>query len=150
MSFGLSDDDWHLSLNVRTPSAGTTIADTARTMNAILQSIVSSQHVSDATTVLPLRHPDFPDLPVAIDPDEGACLQSIIREIQPRSSVEIGCAYGISTLYICDALAGLAHPAKHIVIDPFQRSQWRGIGIKNLRNAGFESLVDLRSASRMP
>jgi predicted O-methyltransferase YrrM len=120
-------------------------------MNAVLSNIVTSQQVSDGTTSFPLRHPDFPDSPVAVDPGEGALLQRIVDHIRPARSLEIGCAYGVSSLYICEALSRLgasaeasAGQARHIVVDPFQSTQWRGIGIKNIRDAGFASLVDFR------
>jgi len=120
-------------------------------MNAVLADILTSQQVSDGTTSFPLRHPDFPDLPVAVDPGEGALLQRIVDGVRPARSLEIGCAYGVSSLYICEALSRLPAPvsassrhARHIVVDPFQSTQWRGIGIKNIRDAGFASLVDFR------
>jgi len=113
-------------------------------MNGVLEKILSTETVSDGATSLPLRHPDFPTLPVAIDRAEGALLQRIIDDIKPHSSVEIGCAYGVSTLYICDALARLPHSSRHVVIDPFQSTQWRGIGRKHVNDAGFGWLVDFR------
>jgi predicted O-methyltransferase YrrM len=116
-------------------------------MNAVLADILTSQQVSDGTASFPLRHPDFPDLPVAIDPAEGAWLQRVVTDINPARSLEIGCAYGVSSLYICEALASInpaAGRGPHIVIDPFQRTQWRGIGMKHIRDAGFASLVDFR------
>jgi predicted O-methyltransferase YrrM len=110
-------------------------------VNAVLERILTTQAVADGDRILPLRHPDFPTLPVAIDRAEGQLLQRIVMDVQPRVSVEIGCAYGVSTLYICEALTRLSHPARHIVIDPFQRTQWRDIGRKHLAEAGFESMV---------
>jgi predicted O-methyltransferase YrrM len=113
-------------------------------VNAVLEQIVSSQKVSDGSITLPLRHPDFPNSLVAVDPAEGALLQQIVADIKPRVSLEIGCAYGVSALYICEALASAPARVRHIVIDPFQSTQWRGIGRKHLRDAGFEALVDFR------
>jgi predicted O-methyltransferase YrrM len=120
-------------------------------MNAVLADILTSQRVSDGVSSFPLRHPDFPDLAVAVDPAEGAWLQQIVHDIRPAESLEIGCAYGVSSLYICEALcsgyASEASPSgtrRHIVVDPFQSTQWRGIGVRNIRDAGFASLVDFR------
>lgn len=116
-------------------------------MNAVLADILTSQRVSDGVSSFPLRHPDFPDLPVAVDPAEGAWLQRIVNDIRPVRSLEIGCAYGVSSLYICDALASSASRGgtpRHTVIDPFQSTQWRGIGVRNIRDAGLASLVDFR------
>jgi predicted O-methyltransferase YrrM len=116
-------------------------------MNALLERILTDQSVTDGVTSHPLRHPDFPDLPVAIDITEGAMLQRLVATIKPRTSLEIGCAYGVSTLFICDALAALPHKVQHIVLDPFQSTQWGGIGLKNVRDAGFGALVDFRERS---
>jgi predicted O-methyltransferase YrrM len=113
-------------------------------MNSVLQRIIDTQQVSDGVMSLPLSHPDFPHLTVAIDRSEGTLLQRVIAEVDPRTSLEIGCAYGVSTLYICEALASLPHSSRHIVLDPFQSTQWRGIGIRNARQAGFGSLIDFR------
>jgi cephalosporin hydroxylase len=76
-------------------------------MNAVLADIVTSQQVSDGARSFPLRHPKFPGMPVAVDPDEGVWLQRIVADIQPNRSLEIGCAYGVSLLYICEALASV-------------------------------------------
>jgi predicted O-methyltransferase YrrM len=113
-------------------------------MNAVLASILSSNSVTDGEQTFPLRHPDFPSLPVHMDAKEGAFLQQIIRSVKPRQSLEIGCAYGVSTLYICEELAHLEQPVHHIVMDPFQSTQWRGIGRRNVREAGFGAMVDFR------
>jgi predicted O-methyltransferase YrrM len=113
-------------------------------VNSVLERILKTQQVFDGTRSLPLRHPDFPDLPVALDRAEGALLQRIIADVQPRTTLEIGCAYGVSTLFICEALASLPHPSRHIVLDPFQRTQWRGLGLTNVLNAGFGSFIDFR------
>jgi predicted O-methyltransferase YrrM len=113
-------------------------------VNAVLERIIETRQVSDGTQSLPLSHPDFPSLPVAIDRAEGRLLQRIIADIKPRTSLEIGCAYGVSTLYICEALAALPHLARHIVLDPFQTAQWRRIGVKNVFDAGFGTLLDFR------
>jgi predicted O-methyltransferase YrrM len=110
-------------------------------VNTVLERILATQTVADGDRQLPLRHPDFPTLPVAIDRAEGQLLQHIVMDVRPRISLEIGCAYGVSTLYICEALTRLSHPASHIVIDPFQRTQWHDIGRKHVAEAGFESIV---------
>lgn len=113
-------------------------------MNAVLESILSSSTVTDGERTFPLRHPDFPALPVHMDAEEGKVLQAIVRRVRPERSLEIGFAYGVSTLYICDELSRLGHSVHHIVMDPFQSTQWRGIGLRNVREAGFGHIVDFR------
>lgn len=114
-------------------------------MNSVLERILETQQVSDGIRNLPLSHPDFPNLPVAVTEAEGALLQRVIADVRPTTSVEIGCAYGVSTLYMCEALMSLPDaPRRHIVIDPFQSTQWRGIGVRNVLHAGFAALLDFR------
>jgi predicted O-methyltransferase YrrM len=111
-------------------------------VNPVLDAILTSERVSDASQTYPLRHPDFPDLPVHLDRAEGELLQRIVAETRPSTTLEVGFAYGVSTLYICEALAALRQPVRHIVIDPHQTTQWRGIGLMNVGAAGFEPMVD--------
>ena len=99
-------------------------------MNHVLASILSSQTVSDGHTVHPLR--------AQVTAEAGAVLQAIVRDVKPSVSLEVGLAYGISALFICDALAELQQPFMHIAIDKYQNHHWHGIGLRNLREAGFE------------
>ena len=66
---------------------------------------------------------------------EGDFLQSIIKEIQPHVCLEVGLAFGISALYIREVLDPRC---RYIAIDPFQHHDWHGIGLSNLRRAGYE------------
>ena len=115
-------------------------------MNAVLDRILSTETVTDGTITLPLRHPDHPSLPVHIDAAEGLFVGDIIRKVEAATTLEVGMAYGVSTLYICDALASLGHPVNHIVMDPFQSTMWRGIGLHNVREAGYTSIVEFYEA----
>jgi predicted O-methyltransferase YrrM len=89
----------------------------------------------DGSTTFPLKD--------AIDEETGALLQELIEEKRPKVTMEIGLAYGISGLFICEALAK-ASGKKHIAVDAFQSSTWSGIGMHHLRQAGFGDLVELR------
>jgi predicted O-methyltransferase YrrM len=111
-------------------------------MNSVLEQIISTQQVTDGTSTLPLRHPSVPSLPVAVDAEEGAFLTRIVQAVKPKTSLEIGMAYGVSALYICEALSQLPHQARHIVMDPFQSTQWRGIGRHNVAEAGYAHLLE--------
>jgi len=103
-------------------------------MNQVLQSIVSTGSVvtEDGT----LRTCD-----VGIAQEEGEFLQEIMRRHRPEVSVEVGCAYGISSLYICEALREV-NAAKHIIMDPYQHSWSQGIGIANLKRAGYADIIE--------
>ena len=73
---------------------------------------------------------------------QGDMLQRIIREIKPRVSLEVGLAYGVSAMFICDALKSVGGE-RHIVIDSHQLTPvWNnGAGLNNLKLAGHESLI---------
>jgi hypothetical protein len=106
-------------------------------MNPVLQAIFDDKQVTDGTTVYPLGH-------FHMDPDEGGILRRAVEQTQPRNSLEVGMAYGISTLFICEALAAQGGTSNHFVIDPFQRVDWHGVGLRNVRAAGYEHLVRFR------
>src|ERR1700740_1340773 len=79
----------------------------------------------------------------AIDAETGHLLQKLIEEKRPAMTLEVGLAYGVSSLFICEALRKVS-AKKHIAIDAFQNTLWSGIGIHYLRQAGFDNLVELR------
>ena len=81
-----------------------------------------------------------------ISKEEGEFLQKLILELKPKVSVEVGLAFGISSLFICEALAQV-QAERHIIIDPYQLSYWKGIGLNNLKKAGYEKLIDFKEVS---
>jgi predicted O-methyltransferase YrrM len=111
-------------------------------MNPVLQRILETQVVNDGSEAISLRHPEFPEKFSHVGRSTGELLQRAVADVQPRVSLEIGLAYGVSTLFICEALAALPRPGVHIVLDPFQNGKWRGIGMRNVEEAGFRDLVE--------
>jgi predicted O-methyltransferase YrrM len=114
-------------------------------MNSVLAQILDTQTVSDGSHSVSLRHPEFPDKFSHVGRSTGELLQRAVRDVQPECSLEIGLAYGVSTLFICDAIQSLPRPGRHIVLDPFQHGKWKGIGLRNLMDAGFESIVEFHA-----
>lgn len=73
-----------------------------------------------------------------ISAKDGRFLHSIISgNSEIKNTLEVGCAFGISSLHICDALQG-REGAMHTIIDPFQNQNWKGAGIHALKRAGFD------------
>src|SRR5579871_2967115 len=67
---------------------------------------------------------------------QGQMLYDIVKAAPAiRRTLEVGCAYGLSSLHITEALRG-RDGALHTIIDPFQRDQWQGIGLHHLALAG--------------
>ena len=125
------------------PAGSTTEHMPARApMNRVLARILETETVGEGADATSLRHPEFPDRVSHVTRSTGELLQRAVQDVRPSVSLEIGLAYGVSTLFICDALQALPHPGVHIVLDPYQHGKWRGLGLKHLRDAGFENLVE--------
>ena len=114
-------------------------------MNPLLQQMLATQSVVTDAGTISLRHPEFPDRFSHVGRSTGELLQRAVADVQPKLSLEIGLAYGVSTLFICDAIAALRAPGMHIVLDPYQHGKWRGIGLKNVKAAGSGPLIDFRA-----
>jgi predicted O-methyltransferase YrrM len=83
-----------------------------------------------------LPHPLHPQ--TKISPGEGLCLFELCVSLKPKCTIEIGMAYGYSTLYILAAMA--KNPGgHHTAVDPFQRASWNGIGLAHARALTTES-----------
>ena len=108
-------------------------------MNSVLVEILNTKRVLKRDgTVIPLDY--------GISVQEGTMLQRLIREVKPRITLEIGMAYGISTLFICEALQEVGGE-RHIVIDSGPVEGWLETGLFNVERAGYRSLVEFRNES---
>lgn len=114
-------------------------------MHALIEEIYSTGKVRNRINTLI-------DLADCIDPREGEFLSSMITD-RPhiKRTLEIGCAYGLSALHICDATHG-RNGASHTMLDPYQHSQWQGVGVCNLDRAGFQHwhLIERKSEHALP
>jgi len=106
-------------------------------MNPILKEIVETGCCrSESGEVFKLEY----QVPV----DVGEFLGSVVAEVKPQRSLEVGLAFGISAMYICDALPK-SPPPQHLVIDPGQMGpDFKGTGLYNLRRAGYGDLIEFR------
>jgi predicted O-methyltransferase YrrM len=83
---------------------------------------------------------------------EGYHLYSLVKDNKFKNILEIGFAYGISALFICEALKENGS-GKLISVDPYQSTQWKNIGVKHLTQAGlskYSELLEEPSYSAMP
>jgi len=67
------------------------------------------------------------DTATRISPLQGMWIYNLIRDAKPENTLEIGLAYGFSTVYFLAAIHanGIGH---HLALDPFQDT-WKGIGL---------------------
>jgi predicted O-methyltransferase YrrM len=110
-------------------------------VNPVLREMIDTGLVrtADGQGTIPL-HSNIPE-------DEGKSLQALVSSVAPMTSLEVGLAYGVSALFICDALKP---GARHICIDPNQQGgpwgdEWQGIGLANLHRAGYTGMIDFRA-----
>lgn len=99
-------------------------------MNAVLEQIYRDRKATDLDgNVVDVSISGVPTF-------DGEALHALVRAIKPAQSVETGFAYGLSTLFILDAMHenGSGH---HTAIDPFEVSAFKGVGIANVQRAGF-------------
>jgi predicted O-methyltransferase YrrM len=109
-------------------------------MNPVLQQLIDTDCTEGPGGESIRMHSQIPSV-------EGEFLQSLIRDLKPKVTLEVGLAFGVSALYILDALE--KQPGScHIVIDPCQYDPdlWNGCGIRNIEKAGFKDLVEFHHA----
>ena len=100
-----------------------------------IDALVADGHITDASGE---RHAIWPD---SISVEDGELLARIVRESGAKRSLEIGMAWGLSTLYLCAALEKNGG-ARHVAVDPNQTSSYHGCGVLNAERAGFGDLVE--------
>lgn len=97
-----------------------------------------------------VRHAIDEDTRISVE--KGMLIYRLCRETGARRTLEIGCAYGFSTLYFLAALRSDA-TATHIAIDPFERSQWSGIGAQKVEEVKMShafTLIEQKSVIAIP
>lgn len=70
-----------------------------------------------------------------ISEEQGEILARLHRDLRPALSVEIGLAYGFSTLFILDAMQEGSY-GHHIAIDPGADDYWHGVGLRAVKESG--------------
>jgi predicted O-methyltransferase YrrM len=92
------------------------------------------------------------ELTSAIGKDKGEFLARLIaNDATISKTLEVGCAFGLSSLYICEAIRGRPG-ARHEIIDPHQNSNWDGAGVRNLKEVGvdYAELIESGSEFALP
>jgi predicted O-methyltransferase YrrM len=84
-----------------------------------------------------------PLCPPGITVDRGEYLFRLVRALRPSVTLEVGFAYGVSTLFIVEALRQNG-AGRHIAIDPNERRRFDGLGLAHLEEAGLSSWVTFR------
>jgi predicted O-methyltransferase YrrM len=90
--------------------------------------------------------------PAALPEAHADELARLVREGGHTRTLETGMAFGLSTLAICGVHADRGE-GSHVAIDPYQSTDWRGIGALNLERAGVADrarVIEARSDEALP
>jgi predicted O-methyltransferase YrrM len=97
--------------------------------NPIIDEIYETKVVRDASG-------NEYELSSEVDSAEGDYLYRLISsDSSITRTLEVGCAFGLSSLHICEALRNRPG-ASHVIIDPKQTDVWHGVGVAQLERAG--------------
>lgn len=102
-------------------------------LNPTLQEIFDTGHVRDA------EGNEYEAFPTAINRDEGTAIYETIVKNRATRTLEIGLGFGVSTLFICQALEDLGG-GRHIGLDPFQIEGYHDVGLANVERAGYGAM----------
>lgn len=108
-------------------------------MNTLIEQIYRSGYTEDA------QGNRIKLFPTSIPYEEGAALYALIRRVKPARTLEIGMAYGLSTLFICQAHQDNGG-GQHTTIDPMETQMWKSVGLLNIQRAGLEHILRFREA----
>jgi predicted O-methyltransferase YrrM len=97
-------------------------------MNDVIEGIFRSGLVEDASGA------KYTHDTSAVTFQTGRVLYDAVRTLKPEKTLEIGMAFGVSTLFICQAHQdnGAGH---HTAVDPNERDAYHGIGLLNMERA---------------
>lgn len=70
-------------------------------------------------------------------------LYRTVLKAKPKTAVEIGMAFGVSSLAILTALDEAGENGRLISLDPNQATHWQGCGVTAVKRAGFEKSHEL-------
>jgi len=107
-------------------------------LNQVIEQIFRSGYVEDAEG-------DVYQPASSITFETGALLYDFIRAFTPQKTLEVGMAYGISTLFICQALRDNG-VGSHTAIDPLEKSEFKSIGLLNVERANLKHLLQFHEA----
>lgn len=103
-------------------------------MNEIIERIFSTGYVEDA------QGNSHENIPSSVTLEAGTLLYDLVRTLKPDTTLETGMAYGISTLFICQAHRDNGAGC-HTAIDPFQEKTFKSIGLANIERANLKDVL---------
>lgn len=103
-------------------------------MNEIIERIFRTGYVEDA------QGKSYENSSSSVTFEIGTLLYDLVRALKPDKTLETGMAYGISTLFICQAHRDNG-AGRHTAIDPFQEQTFKSIGLANIERAHLKDVL---------
>jgi predicted O-methyltransferase YrrM len=111
------------------------------TAEAVAQVIAE---VYDEGLVLDQNGVSYPLGAHSVSRSRGETLRDLVVSEGASTTIEVGLAWGLSCLSICEGLLRTRRDRpRHVAIDPFESDAWGNAGLVLIRRAGLEGLVEL-------
>jgi predicted O-methyltransferase YrrM len=99
-----------------------------KNIEEVLADMYSAEKLDGTASDQPIKLDGITRLSIA----QGAQINQIIRNSETTKSLEIGFAYGFSTVWILDGLRSRRN-SRHVAIDPFEITAWCGVGLQQVK-----------------
>jgi predicted O-methyltransferase YrrM len=103
-------------------------SDIHKDTEEVLADMYSATHLNGTVSDQPIKLDGITKISI----DQGAQINRIIRQSHICKSLEVGFAYGFSTIWILDGLRSRPN-SRHVAIDPFEITAWGGVGLQQLK-----------------
>ncbi len=103
-------------------------------MNEVIEQIFRTGRVEDA------QGESHENLISSVTFEAGTLLYDLVRTLKPARTLETGMAYGISTLFICQAHRDNGG-GSHTAIDPLEERRFKSIGLANIERAHLKDVL---------
>ena len=106
-------------------------------MNAVIRELYESRIAKDG---------DGNPVDIGLSPigyNEGKALYDFVCNINAKKTMEIGMAYGMSALFMCQAHRDKNIGGSHVAIDPEQSTYFKSIGKINVKRAGLAEYLQI-------
>ena len=81
--------------------------------------------------------------PIALSAAAGEALRAWVIKERAAHTIEIGLAWGVGALYLCEGLLTIGNAdAWHVALDPFQTTGFKNCGLQVLQDAGVLHLIE--------
>jgi len=79
---------------------------------------------------------------------DGMYIYNLCKRVRPDRTLEVGFAEGFSTVFFLAALSQNGH-GTHVAIDPFEKTDWHGLGLHKVEELGLQQSFRFMEAKSM-